>query len=462
MAISYFGSKETCILNHTRLKKLKDGYLITTDYGSWAYLTDEEYEQMKKNDMKEPLAILLKEKGILLNETNMDTIIEDYRKKYSYLFQGTSLHIIIPTLRCNLKCVYCHSKSKPEDAKGYDMDEATAKKTADFIFQTPSKAITIEFQGGEPLLKFDIVKYIVTYAKKLNMKYKKDLKFDLVTNLTLMNDEILDFVMKEKIGLCASLDGCKEVHDKNRQDYDKTVFWIKKIKERYSVRVMPLITKYSLPYYKEIVDEYVKLNLNTIWIKPLNNLGYAKENWDETGITAEEFLSFWKKALDYIIQVNKKTFLRENSITIILRKILKKECYNFADLQSPCGAAISQLAYNYDGTIYPCDEGRLFEIFKLGTVDNKYEDIFASKDTLSIVESSINDNPACERCVYKPYCGLCPVCSYSETHNVITQLPNRRCKILMGMFDHVFEKLLFDEDYRKAFFSWLEPNPVSN
>lgn len=459
MVISYFGECEGYFLNHIRPKKIKDGFLITTDYGSWVYLTDEEYEQLKQNKVTDPLFSVLKEKGIILNETNMKNVVHDYRQKCAYLFQGTSLHIIIPTLRCNLNCIYCHSKSKPENAKGYDMSEGTAKKTVDFIFQTPSKAVTIEFQGGEPLLNFDIVKFIVNYARKLNIKHQKDLKFDLVTNLTLMNDEILDFITKNKVGLCTSLDGCREVHNKNRQQYDKTTSWIKKIKQRYSIKVMPLTTKHSLPHYKEIIDEYINLGLNTIWVKPLNKLGYAKENWEKIGITAEEFLDFWKKSLEYIIQLNKKTFLRENATLIILRKILKKEGYNFTDLQSPCGAAIAQLAYNHEGVIYPCDEGRAFDIFKLGTVDNTYKEILTSKNTLSMVESSINDNPACERCAYKPYCGLCPVCSYSEAGTIMTKVPNQRCKILSEMFDYIFEKLISDQDYRQVFLNWLENKP---
>ncbi|MFW9873762.1 MAG: radical SAM protein, partial [Candidatus Thorarchaeota archaeon] len=222
--MSYFGEQESYVLNHLRSRKLRDNYLITTDYGSWAYLTDKEYKQLKNNNLGEPLFSLLKEKGIILNKYNAHNVIIDYRKKCLYLFQGTSLHIVVPTLRCNLKCIYCHSVAKSLTAKGYDMDKETAKKTVEFIFQSPSRAITIEFQGGEPLLRFDLVKYIVKYAKQLNKKYKKNLKFSLVTNLTLMNNDILKFLMSHVVGICTSLDGCKLVHNKNRQEYDKTVY----------------------------------------------------------------------------------------------------------------------------------------------------------------------------------------------------------------------------------------------
>ncbi len=450
-----FIEKQEYIINHTRNKNINNGVLITTDHSSWAFLSKKEYEAFKQGELEEPLLSLLKEKGIILTKENIKTVIDGYKKKCGFLSQGVSLHIITPTLRCNHKCVYCHSKARPLDAQGSDMSEETAKKTVEFIFQTPSKTVTIEFQGGEPLLKFDVIKTIVQHAKTLNKQHEKDLAFRLVTNLTLMNEEILNYLIKEKIGICTSLDGNKEVHNKNRADYDKTVYWIKKIKEKYNTNAMMLTTRYSLPYYKEIIDEYVKLGLETIWVKPADQIGQAKNTWQKIGYSAEEYLEFWKKSLGCIIKINQKILLRENYTVIILRKILSKGGYTFTDMQSPCGAAINQLAYDHQGSVYTCDEGRLYEIFKLGTVNDKYKDLLTSPEAFGIVMASTNDTLICDNCVYKPYCGVCPVCSYAENKNVITKLPSYKCKIFRGMFDHIFEKLLSDEEYKKIFLSWI-------
>jgi len=453
MAKSYYGQKEEWLANHTRKRKLAAGILLTTDHGSWAHLTNEEYKELCSGNLEYSLKSMLKEKGIVVNDSNVNTIINDFREKCSYLFQGTSLHIVVPTLRCNLHCLYCHANSRGLKEKGYDMSPEVAKKTVDFIFQSPSKAITIEFQGGEPLVNFPMVKYIVEYAKEVNKKQGKNLKFSIVTNLTLMDEDKLKFLVDNSIGICTSLDGPEDVHNKNRGEYEKTVNWIKKIKSRgINLNAMLLVTKNSLGRMKEIVDEYSDLGFRLIWVKPVNKLGSGIEKWKEIGINDEEFLSFWKEGLDYCIHKG----IIENSTAIILKKILLKECYNFADLQSPCGAAIAQLAYSQDGSIYTCDEARAYEIFKLGTVSDKYKDILCSREVKGIVQSSINDNPACEVCAYKPYCGVCPVCSYAERGNILSKLPDSRCRILKGMFDHIFEKMITDEEYRKAFLSWVE------
>ena len=53
-------------------------------------------------------------------------------------------------------------------------------------------------------------------------------------------------------------------------------------------------TKFSLPYYKEIVDEYIKHGFNEIQIKFMSYLGDAKEVWNKIGYNADEFINFWK------------------------------------------------------------------------------------------------------------------------------------------------------------------------
>ncbi len=223
-------------LNYFREKRVRDRILLVTFTGAFEVLTEEEYGRLVSKRLTPELFERFAKSGLIITEANEDEIAEGYKKKKLQLFQGTSLHIVVVTLRCNENCIYCHAASKPENAEGYDMSSETARKTVDFIFQSPSKAITIEFQGGEPLLNFGVVKEIVSYALEKNKKAKKSLYFSIVTNLSLMDDEKLDFLVNNNVGICTSLDGPKFLHDKNRpmgikSSYDETVKWIKKIKE---------------------------------------------------------------------------------------------------------------------------------------------------------------------------------------------------------------------------------------
>jgi len=470
MAISYFN--ETVVFgkdstsNNYRVKKIKDKYLVTTDQGSWVVLDKKEYDQLIKNEIGDILFKNLEEKGVILTKNNLKLVSNDYQKRYNYLFNGASLHILTPTLRCNHKCVYCHSASKCADAKEYDMDKKTAKKVLGFIFQTPAKSITIEFQGGEPLLNVKIVKYVVKEAKKMNEIYKKKIRFALVTNLTLMTDELLKWIIKEKVDISTSLDGPKNVHDKNRlfeggePSYDVVVGWIKKIKDEYNYNVGMLMvtTRYSLPYWKEIVDEYVKLGCNSLQVKYINKLGFAENAWKKIGYDMDEFLEFWKKSVDYMIELNKKGVrIKSRYVGLILQKILTKYDPSFLDFRSPCGVVCGQIAYDHKGKIYSCDEGRMNDMFNLGDVEkDNYKGVLSCDKTQQLIGASMNDNYLCDQCAYKPWCGLCPVIAYAEQGNIIPKIASfSKCKLHKFQFDYVFEKLLFDKEARKVLFSWL-------
>ncbi len=481
MVKSFFNatfSEDSYILNNYNVHKFDDdNYLITTEHGAWVLLSKEEYDLLRLHRLSEDPNLFseLKEKGIIITEDNVANIINDFRARYNFLFQGPSLHIVVPTLRCNQRCIYCHSRAEPESGKGFDMDHDTAKAVVDFIFKTPSPVVVIEFQGGDCLLNFEITEFIIDYAREKAKKAGKKVGFSLVTNLTKMDEDILKSLKKRRImGLATSLDGPKEVHDKNRRylggegTYDDVVYWIKRIKEEwhydFNLNALCTISRYSLEYGKEIVDEYIRLGFDGVWLRFLNNIGFASVAWSKIGYAPEEYLEFYKKTLDYIVRKNAELSrpFSELLSVILLRKILSKRDPMFADIQSPCGAAIGQLLYKYNGDIHTCDEGKLFEEFKLGNVfTSQYEDIFKNENLLAMMDASSRKGYLCDNCPWNAYCGICPIYTYAAQGTIVSKLAlDDRCKIMKGLFPHIFKTLIFDESYRKAYFQWLQHDKV--
>jgi len=450
-------------LNSYLFYKFDDEHiLVTADHGGWVVLNKKEFSLLKYNRIDEDAALksILEEKGIIVTQKNRENIIDSIRKKYEHVYRGAMLHIIVPTLRCNHRCVYCHAKSKGVDEKKYDMSKETAKKVVDFIFQTPANAITIEFQGGEPLLNFPIIKYVYNYSQELNKKHGKKVRYIIVTNLTAMNDEIKEFLIKNKIDICTSLDGPKELHDKNRHyikgsSYDAVVKKIKELKKDFKFAALPTITKESLKYPKEIVDEFVKLGFSGIMSRNLNYAGFAKETWQEIGYSAEEFLEFWKKFFDYILELNKKgIYFNDSKIAVMLRMILSTKPRSFTCLGAPCGAIIGQIAYEHNGDIYACDEARSFDIFKMGNVKtHTYKDIInKAKDLIGLTSCVAS---MCDACVFRPYCGSCIAATWGAQGNVVSKLAqDHECKIRKEQFKYIFKKLIFSEEDRKVLLNW--------
>jgi len=473
MAYSLFPvSNEDYATNKYCVKRWGSGRnLVTVDHGAWALLDDRELRLLRSMKVgKDPsLFNLLKERGIIITEDSVGRVAEDYAKRFHFLDYGPTLHIVVPTFRCNQKCIYCHSRSQPPDAKGYDMDEKTAKQVVDFIMSTPAETMVIEFQGGDCSMNFGIVKYIFGYATEQAELKDKDLKFSVVTNLTNMNDEMLGFLKESKImGLSTSLDGPKHVHDANRKyisgagTYDDVAYWIRKIKSEFkyafNLNAMTTVTRHSLPYAKEIVDDFVDLGFTGVWLRFLNNLGFAQSAWQEISYTPDEFLKFWREGLSRVLEVNKEKMFQENFSKILLMKMLSRKDPMFVDVQSPCGAAIGQLLYDNKGDIFTCDEAKVLgDTFRLGNVkDSTFADVINHPTTVSMLNVSSKLSSVCDACAFSPYCGLCPVDTYMSQGSIIPKLAQSfRCKVFNGMIDTLFQELLFSESSRKTFLSWL-------
>ncbi|MFH1691137.1 MAG: His-Xaa-Ser system radical SAM maturase HxsB [Candidatus Omnitrophota bacterium] len=463
-----------------RFKKLNDGYLLTNETGEYVFLNPEDFESFvfEKPGLKNIERYNdLVERGFIKTEDKNDLLIQKYLRRNSFFNEGVTLHIVVITLRCNNSCTYCQSSAGLPNDKSLDMSLETAKDVVDKIFQTPNPSFTIEFQGGEPLINFDIVKFIITYSKEKNITANKKINFSLVTNLALLTDEKFDFLMKQEVSLCTSLDGPRLLHNKNRialnnkhDSYADVLRGIKKIrscqkKSGFNTKLNALltVTKDSLKYPREIVDEYVKLGFDKIFLRHLNTFVFPAKIKSKLQYSAEDFLVFYKKAMDYIIALNKRgVIFQECTAYILLVKILKGADPNFMDLRSPCGAVIGQLAYNFNGDVYTCDEGRMFgrkgdDTFKLGNVrDNCFLDFLNSPIAKTMCVASCLDNlPGCADCVYKPYCGVCPLMKYAENGNIFGSCRgDMRCAIFSGILDYLFEKIQ-DQNCLKIFQNWI-------
>jgi radical SAM protein with 4Fe4S-binding SPASM domain len=171
--------------------------------------------------------------------------------------------------------------------------------------------------------------------------------------------------------------------------------------------------------------------------------------------------------LDRILELNRERTLRrpffEQTARLYLAKIMTDQDPNYLDLRSPCGAGIGQMAYNWDGAVYTCDEGRMLarmgdDTFRIGTVaEGSYAETAQHPTVKALAVASCLDNQIeCSSCAYKPYCGVCPIQCYREQGDIMGRMPtNSRCRISKGILDLLFERLQ-DERNARIFRAWLK------
>ncbi len=116
-----------------------------------------------------------------------------------------------------------------------------------------------------------------------NKQHKKHLLFVITTNLTFLSDEVLAFCLEYGIFLSTSLDGPEDLHNKNRprplkNGYKLTVSGIKKAQLTLGfdkVGALMTTTEASLTRVKEIIDEYLALEIDCVFLRPLSPYGFA-------------------------------------------------------------------------------------------------------------------------------------------------------------------------------------------
>ena len=89
-------------------------------------------------------------------------------------------------------------------------------RAVDVALSAPASRIKIEFQGGEPLLNFELVRTIVGAVRERAPTRNKTVEFVIASNLALLTDEILEFCRENSILLSTSLDGPADLHNRNQ------------------------------------------------------------------------------------------------------------------------------------------------------------------------------------------------------------------------------------------------------
>jgi sulfatase maturation enzyme AslB (radical SAM superfamily) len=345
------------------------------------------------------------------------------------------------------------------------MSIETANRVLQYLFDVRNPSVTLEFQGGEALMNWPVVQYLTEKMSAFNT-LGKNLNIVLVTNMLLLDDEKMRFLADHDVGVCTSLDGPADIHDKNRVNvsgrgtHAQVVEKIERFRKEFgrSVHMIPTVTKQSLAHPERIIDEYLRLGQREIALRPVNKIGYACRCWEDVGYTAEEFNSFYDRAMAYIMKLNTSgTYISERIARIILTKVLRKQDPGYVNMMNPSGFGRSVLTYAPDGGCYPTDEARMLgdDIFRLGDIHKESYDQMLNKENLLFLLSAGYSDLWNYRSAYSPWLGVDPVVNYALEKNIVLKGDSRLEQVLIHQFRTVFAYMLGDKKYAEIFQNWV-------
>lgn len=470
-------------LGPLRFGALDGQVLVANDVGDWLLLDPPDFRDLVEGRVGpgHPQRERLAAAGMLREGLDAERLAQRLRRRKEGFFQGPHLHILVVSLRCNHACGYCHASHVGMGAQGLDMTPEVARRAVDLALDSPAPGVTIELQGGEPLANWPVIQEVMRHGRRRSEEVGKPVRFHLVSNLSLMDEDKLAALIAPDVAVCTSLDGPADLHDHNRRlvgggsSYAQVVHWLTRFRQAYAdrgwdprwfrVEALATVTRASLSRAADMVDTYLELGLPALHVRGLNPYGFAASAWERIGTSTDQLLSFHGQVLDEIIARSRQgADLREQTAATLLTKLLTPDDPNHMDLRSPCGAGIGQVATDVDGRIFPCDEGRMLarmgdDRFALGHVDHTPIREVIGHPTVKAMAlaSTLEALPGCADCVYQAFCGLCPVHAWKTQGDLFGQRPRSElCRLHQGQLELLIRRLRDDPDgfVRQLFLRW--------
>lgn len=296
---------------------------------------------------------------------------------------------------CNLRCSYCYAGRKFARA----MPLEVARAGIDLTFQRGRPQLGLF--GGEPLLDMDLARQVVSYARQRERALDRQLRIHVVTNGTLLRDDVVDWLIEERIDLGVSLDGCHAAHDATRRFADGRSSWEQVTSNVAAAwarrgspgRVIAVLAPANVAWMAESFDALLDLGARSISM----NIHYGAR-WDDD---ARHVFDLGLKALGgRYVQAWREG--RRFSLNLLDKKIETHLKGGYTSGQY-CDFGCDEVAVAPSGRLYPCD--RL--IGEDDRDDLVIGDVFSGVDVArrdALIRDKNTVQPDCASCALQHRC----------------------------------------------------------
>lgn len=354
--------------------------------------------------------------------------------------------ILEMTQACNLRCKYCCYSEHYANTRNHgkeNMAYETAVKAIDLYMKgfsvthqiNPMRNPMITFYGGEPLIHFALIKKIVEYVESKYPDFHAE--YNITTNATLLNSDIIDFFVDREFSVIISLDGDKEDHDRNRVRADgtgtfDTVFQhVMDFKQKYP-DYRKLGISISMDYRTDLYKLNKFVNENDLFVLLCNMINDRETDYYErfTPEEKEHFFAQMRELHDSYFQMadNEGMILSQKNL---LMALFAYEYIEFGCHPIECEQRLPFMPYTascvpgekiyvtIDGKIHICE--RMNGDFPIGTVDTGLD----YRKIVHYIERMNQNSDQCARCNVSRLCGMC----YSRaTEQGVLNIPDQYCQ----------------------------------
>ncbi|WP_273327341.1 Cys-rich peptide radical SAM maturase CcpM [Vallitalea guaymasensis] len=354
-----------------------------------------------------------------------------------YLKTSVSTLTLQVTQSCNLVCNYCPYAGSYHNRKhsSKKMSFETGKRAIDFYVKhaVDVESLNIGFYGGEPLIEFNLVKRLVEYA---NDTYKgKKIRYHMTTNATLLKDEIIKFLDDNNFNLLISLDGPKEIHDKNRKDsqgrgsFDRILENLKYLQKNYKDFASKInfncVIDPSLDFdclhkfftdYDTVKNYYTSFNY-------INKQNIIEDKFNPTeNYTIKYKYEIFKLFLFLIKRLDERHVSKivKSYYSVLFSTMKERRTVSFSETEyghhsGPCIAGSHKIFVDTEGNLFPCEKvNEQSKSFIIGNIWDGFDVEKAAK----LTNIGKLTEKQCLSCWNVNFCYLC--CVFSDDNGTLS------------------------------------------
>jgi len=349
----------------------------------------------------------------------------------------TSLLTLVVANSCNLNCKYCYLKDRLKENELMTWD--IAKKSIDFFFahSEDNDKLEISYFGGEPLLNFNVIEKATRYTSSITKAKDKKIYFKFVTNGTIVNQKIVDFLKEFGFAFGISLNGPKLIHNSlrvfrnDKGTYDKILRNVANYFSQISLSNHNLIKFHVVihhPFYKHVSQIYDffhdlenKYGISFLRFSKIDMVDH-KEPFKDTLSHFNEYINmlhiYFKKVLEECISSNSLVpIYKKGRIELEFLDLLEKK---ESVAKSLCGSGINTFMVYPNGEISGCRQ--LDPVFYPNAIWGNINTLkIDEKLRLEPYKSSLKSLDICNQCWLNNLCsGSCPAMNYYYTGKTYT------------------------------------------
>ena len=359
----------------------------------------------------------LKDAGKLFAPDTFAPLAGELKERGAGIVKALCLHV---AHTCNLNCAYCFASQGKYHGDRALMSYEVGKQALDFLIAHSGGRhnLEVDFFGGEPLMNFDVVKRLVSYARSVEKEHNKNFRFTLTTNGVLIDDEVIDFANRECSNVVLSLDGRKEVHDRFRVDFAGNGSWEKivpKFQRLVEARggknyyMRGTFTHHNPDFLKDI-ETMLDLGFTELSMEPV-----VCDERDENALTRDD-LPIVLEQYEKLAELMKKRRREGRPFTFYHYMIDLTGGPCVYKRISGCGSGTEYMAVTPWGDLYPCHQFVGEEKFRLGNV---WDGVTNPAVQADFAACNVYARPECQDCWAKLYCsGGCAANAYHATGSV--------------------------------------------